>query len=76
MPDDIRWIRDAFVKDWQRWTAKDQATAGWRAAHVDAALSASPRFYVARDGELLETAPTKYGWNHYIAPLLTKLLGA
>lgn len=74
-PDDIRWIRDQFVQDWRKWTVKDQSTWGWTPAHVDAALMSSPRFYVAQDGRLLETAPSQYGWKHYIAPLLAKLLG-
>jgi hypothetical protein len=75
-PDDIRWIREQFVKDWRKWTAKDQSTIGWTPPYVDSALCASPRFFVAKAGQLLETAPSKDGWTHYIAPLLTKLLGA
>jgi hypothetical protein len=74
-PDDIRWIREAFLKDWRKWTAHDQATAGYNPPYGEMALTASPRFYVAQDGQILETAPTKYGWDHYIGPLLTKLLG-
>jgi hypothetical protein len=74
-PDELRWIRDAFVKDWRKWTAKDQSTAGWTPSHADFALSASPRFFVAKEGQLLDTAPSQYGWQHYIQPLLTQLLG-
>jgi hypothetical protein len=72
----LRWIRDAFVTDWRKWTAKDQSTAGWTPNHADFALTASPRFFVAHDGHLLETAPARAGWDHYIQPLLTKILGA
>jgi hypothetical protein len=74
-PNDIRWIREAFLKDWRKWTAKDQATAGWTPAYGESALTASPRFFVAQDDKLLETAPTKYGWDQYIGPLLSKMLG-
>ena len=75
-PEDIRWIRDAYVKDWRKWTAKDQSTAGYAPAYAEAGLTASPRFFVASDNQLLETAPAHAGWEHYIEPLLTKLLGA
>jgi hypothetical protein len=63
------------LKDWRKWTAKDQSTAGYTPAYAEAALTASPRFFVAKEGQLLETAPTQYGWKHYIQPLLADLLG-
>jgi hypothetical protein len=63
------------VKEWQKWTAKDQSTFGWKPAYVDSALCASPRFFVAKNGQLLETAASQYGWKHYIQPLLTNILG-
>jgi hypothetical protein len=75
-PDDIRWIREAFVKDWQKWSANSQSTIGWSSPFAEAGLTASPRFFVAKDRQLLETAPARAGWDHYIQPLLTKLLGA
>ena len=74
-PQDIRWIREAFLKDWRKWTAHDQSTVGWTPSHPDFALTASPRFFVARDGELLGTAAALAGWDHYVAPLLAKIVG-
>ena len=74
-PDDIRWMREAFLKDWQRWAAKDQAIAGRAASYGELALTTSPRFFVAKDGQLLESAPAAVGWQSYIAPPLKKLVG-
>jgi hypothetical protein len=64
------------VKDWRKWTAKDQSTAGWTPSHADRALTASPRFFVAHHGQLLDSAPAKEGWKYYIQPLLNNLLGS
>ncbi len=75
-PDDLRWIRESFLKDWRKWTSKDQATFGYTPAYAERALTFSPRFYVAQDGVLLESVPSRDGWDHYIAPLLIKLVGA
>jgi hypothetical protein len=72
-PEDLRWMREAFVADWRTWTARDQV-AGQRPT-AEGALSLSPRFYVGRDGRLLEAALGKAGWQHSIQPLLNRLLG-
>jgi hypothetical protein len=74
-PADIRGIRNQFMQDWRRWTASDQSTAGWTPAYAEAALTASPRFFVARSGKLLATSPSEHGWKHYFRPLLNQMLG-
>ena len=75
-PEDILWIRQAFLKDWKRWTSKDQSLFSFTPAYAERALTFSPRFFVAQDGVLLESVPSRLGWDHYIQPLLTKLVGA
>ena len=75
-PEDIRWIRKAFIADWKKWTEKDMATAGSRPPDEDRALIMSPRFYVARDGQLLDSASGIEGWKSHIAPTLGRVVAA
>ncbi len=74
-PEEFRWVRAEFEKDWRIWSAKDQALAHRAHQTVGDALVASPRFFVGRGGALLESAPGKGGWQRYIQPLLGRLLG-
>jgi hypothetical protein len=74
-PDDLRWIRDAFVQDWQKWTTQDLAIAHYAPKRLEDAISMSPRFYVARDGALLESTVGKGGWLRHVQPLLDELVG-
>lgn len=69
-------MRAQFLEDWKKFTAKDQSTYGYTPANGEFALTFSPRFFVAHQGRLLESAASQYGWKHYIAPLLEKLLGS
>ena len=71
-PEDVRWVRDGFVRDWQKWTANDRPAVPRQA---EAAISMSPRFFVGQDGTLLASAAGKAGWLRHIQPLLDRLLG-
>ncbi len=74
-PTEIRWIRQQFVEAWQSFIIHDQAGIGYRPAHIDHALGASPRFFVARDQTLILSVAGKSGWETQVAPLLTTLVG-
>ena len=65
-----RPIRQQFLNDWRRWTEKDQASYGQSPSTSDVALQISPRFYVVKDGNLVQTAAGIGGWKTFVVPTL------
>lgn len=75
-PSDLLWLRAQFIDDWRKWTAKDQRSYGGTPATDSEALRFSPRFFVAHNEKLVETAAGIGGWRDHIAPTLRSLTGA
>jgi hypothetical protein len=75
-PPDLLWLRQQFVSNWRTFVVHDQAGRGATPAHIDHALAASPRFYVAHERRLLLSVSGLSGWQSFVAPLLERLVGA
>jgi hypothetical protein len=74
-PRDLLWLRSQFIDEWRKWTVKDQASYGATPATDADALRFSPRFFVAQDQKLIETAAGIGGWKAYIDPALSRVTG-
>jgi len=72
-PEEFRPIRQQFLNDWRRWTEKDQASYGQSPSTSDVALQISPRFYVVKDGNLVQTAAGIGGWKTFVVPTLDRV---
>ena len=75
-PAELRWVRQQFIDNWRTLTTHDQQGIGSAPAHIDRALSTSPRFFIVSDGKLVMAVPGLSGWKTFAAPLLTTLVGA
>jgi hypothetical protein len=74
-PADVRWLREQFVADWQKFAVHDQSGHGFTPGHIDHALGSSPRFFVGHNGKLVLSVPGLSGWKTKVAPLLAELVG-
>lgn len=74
-PDGLRWIREAYMQDWETLTANDRSGSGGRITRAEWGLTLSPRFFVASEGRLLTTTTTVHGWTNIVAPILDRLVG-
>jgi hypothetical protein len=74
-PAEFRWIREAYMKDWESLTANDRTNGGARITTPEWGLGLSPRFFVANDDKLVTSTTGVYGWTNTIAPVLEKLVG-
>lgn len=74
-PANIRWVREAFLADWEKLTGNDKRSSLTRMQYPEYALRSSPRFFVASEGKVLVTATQVGGWQWYVQPVLDQLVG-